>query len=71
MSMRFRISEMAALTAITREQAPGKPMTKTAGRTGRQTQKCQGKLIGEVLGYRRSWRTGTLMGFAEVVTTFS
>ncbi|KAH0194770.1 hypothetical protein KCV03_g417, partial [Aureobasidium melanogenum] len=53
---------MAALTAITREQAPGKPMTKTAGRTGRQTQKCQGKFIGEVLGYRRSWRTGILMG---------
>lgn len=45
MSMRFRISEMAALTAITREQAPGKPMTKTAGRTGSQTQMCQGKLL--------------------------
>jgi hypothetical protein len=36
MSVRCRISEMDALTAITHEQAPEKPISKTAG-SGSQT----------------------------------
>jgi hypothetical protein len=44
MSVRCRISEMYALTAITHGQAPEKPITKTAG-SGSQTQERQGQSI--------------------------
>jgi hypothetical protein len=57
--LRCRISEMDALTAITHEQAPEKPITKD-GREWFPNLRLSGQVIGEPFGYRRSWRAGTL-----------
>lgn len=65
MSVRFRISEVVALTAITREQAPGKPTTKTAGRTGSETQKCQGKSLVSCSATEGLGEPGTLFFFVD------
>jgi hypothetical protein len=59
MSARCRISEMDALTAITHEQAPEKPITKD-GREWFPNLRLSGQVIAEPFGYRRSWSVGTL-----------